>query len=277
MEKKRVAIQGLKGSFHHQAANHFFGESIDLCENETFQDVVGAVTSSEAEVGLMAIENSLAGCIIPNYALLRSSPIEVCGEVGLRVKMNLMALPGANVSDLTEVHSHQMAIRQCGGFFQKNKRMKVVEAFDTAGSAKNINDNQLKNTAAIASDLAAMEYNLEILEEGIEDHSLNYTRFLVVCAQGKSQVEEPNKVSVYFQTKNEAGALANTLTIISGLGINLSKLQSHPVPSKNSLYGFYTTLEIEDRTQLEDLNKIMHRMTIQFEILGVYRKGETHE
>ncbi len=273
---KKVAIQGLKGSFHHEASLHFFNEEIELCECETFSDVADAVVTKRADVALMAIENSLAGCIIPNYALLRSNPVEVCGEVGLRVKMNLMALSGTNVADIQEAHSHQMAIRQCGGFFQNHPHVKIVEAFDTAGSAKYIQDNKLQNIGAIASQQAAKEYNLEIIESGIEDNLLNYTRFLVLRNKGGEQIEDPNKVSVYFQTKNDPGSLANTLTIISGLGINLGKLQSHPVPSKNSLYGFYATLEIEEASQLTDLQQIMKRMTIQFEILGIYKKGETH-
>lgn len=276
MEKQRIAIQGLRGSFHHEASHHFFGDEIELCECDTFSNVVSAVTSEEADAALIAIENSLAGCIIPNYALLRSNPVDVCGEVGLRVKMNLMALPGTDLAALEEAHSHQMAIRQCGEFFQTYPHLKVVETFDTAGSAKHIKDNNLKNIAAIASQQAAKEYDLEILKAGIEDHLLNYTRFLVIRSKGKTTVDNPNKVSVYFQTKNDPGSLANALTIISGLGINLSKLQSHPVPSKNSLYGFYATLEIQDSSQLDDLNQVMKRMTIQFETLGIYRKGETH-
>lgn len=276
MKKQRVAIQGLRGSFHHEASHHFFGHDIELHECDTFPNVIDAVVSNKADAAMMAIENSLAGCIIPNYALLRTNPVEVCGEVGIRVKMNLMALQGTKISEIKEAHSHQMAIRQCGGFFQDHPHLKVVEAFDTAGSAKHIKDNGLMNIAAIASKQAAEEYELEILKEGIEDHLLNYTRFLVIRPEGKSFVEKPNKVSVYFQTKNDPGSLANALTVISGLDINLSKLQSHPVPSKNSLYGFYATLEIQDSSQLEDLYQVMKRMTIQFETLGIYRKGETH-
>ena len=172
MKNQRVAIQGLRGSFHHEASCHFFGKNIELAECTTFRDVVDAVVTKRADTALMAIENSLAGCIIPNYNLLRSSPVEVIGEVGLRVKMNLMALPGTTISQIEEAHSHQMAIRQCGGFFQKHPKMKVVEAFDTAGSAKHIKGNNLRNIAAIASQQAAHEYGLEIIQEGIEDHAL---------------------------------------------------------------------------------------------------------
>ena len=184
-----------------------------------------------------------------------------------------MALPGTKENEIDEVHSHQMAIRQCGSFFNNYPSIKIVESFDTAGSAKRIQEEKLLNVAAIASQQAASEYGLEIIKPSIEDHELNYTRFLVIQKKGRDKVNDPNKVSIYFQTKNDPGSLAQVLSIISGIGINLGKLQSHPVPSKNSLYGFYATLEIADLGQLEDLKRLMVRMTIQFEILGVYKKG----
>lgn len=273
---QKIAIQGLKGSFHHEAAHLYFHDEVGLVECETFPDVIQSVVSGKADHGVMAIENSLAGCILPNYGLLRNEPVEVVGEVGLRVKLNLMALPGIAPSAIEEVHSHQMAIRQCGNFFNDYPTIKVVEAFDTAGSAKNIKENNLQTTAAIASELAAKEYGLDVIKKGIEDHDLNYTKFLVIQNKGLNVPENPDRVSVYFQTKNAPGSLAQTLSIISGLGINIAKLQSHPVPSKNSLYGFYATLEIDDVDQLKDLKSIMHRLTLKFEVLGVYKKGETH-
>ena len=274
--REQVAIQGLRGSFHHEASNHFFDSKQELVECETFQDVAKAVISREADFGLMAIENSLAGCIIPNYNLIRKEQIQIHGEVGLRVKLNLLTNPGVVEDEINEVHSHQMALRQCGSFFDQYPKMKLVESFDTAGSARNIKEKGLTNTAAVAGELAAREYGLNILKKGIEDHDLNYTRFLVIRPKGEQFVSNPNKVSVYFQTSHETGSLAHTLTIISGLGINLSKLQSHPVPSKNSLYGFFATLEIDEISQLDDLTVIMKRMALRFEILGIYKKGETH-
>lgn len=273
---EKIAIQGLRGSFHHEAAHLYFHDAISLVECETFHDVVYAVTSGKADKGVMAIENSLAGCILPNYSLLRKEPIAVVGEVGLRVKLNVMALPGTQQEDVVEIQSHQMALRQCGNFFSSYPQIKVVEAFDTAGSAKHIQEHQLKNVAAIASELAAKEYGLDILQKGIEDHELNYTKFLVIQKEGEHETTNADRVSVYFQTKNDPGSLAQTLTIISGLGINLGKLQSHPVPSKNSLYGFYATLEIDEMGQLQDLESIMNRLALRFEILGTYKKGETH-
>jgi len=261
---KRIAIQGLKGSFHHEAANHFFEEEIELLECETFPEVADSVVNEESDYGLMAIENSLAGCIIPNYNLLRKKEIEVAGEVGLRVRLNVMALPGTDKKDIEEVHSHQMALRQCGSFFSNYPNIKVVEAFDTAGSAKKIQEEKLAGVATIASQQAAEEYGLEVILPSIEDHDLNYTRFLVLQKKDIIPIDNPNNVSIYFQTSNDAGSLATALTIISGLGINLSKLQSHPVPSKNSLYGFFATLEITELSQLHDLERIMNRMALTF-------------
>ncbi len=273
---KKVAIQGLRGSFHHEAAELYFHESPKLVECETFQDVINSVTDGVADIGIMAIENSLAGSIIPNYNLIRKHQVEIAGEVGLRVRMNVIAQSGTQMSDIKEVHSHQMAFRQCGGFFSDYPEIKMVESFDTAGSVKKIAENKLKHIAAIASKQAAKAYGMEIIKSGIEDHDLNYTRFLILQKRGGEKIDNPNKVSVYFQTSHDAGSLAHTLTIISGLGINLSKLQSHPVPSKNTLYGFYATLEITEIEQLHDLERILKRLALTFEILGIYRKGETH-
>ncbi|WP_424962772.1 prephenate dehydratase [Ekhidna sp.] len=273
---KRIAIQGIRGSFHHEAALHFFGEELELIECESFQSVVQSVTEGVADKGIMAIENSLAGCILPNYQLIRKNDVEVVGEVGLRVHLNLMALPDTKLEELEEVRSHQMALRQCGDFFTRYTNIRLVEHFDTAGSALEIKKNNLKRIAAVAGSLAAKEYGLGIIKEGIEDHDLNYTRFKILQRRGGLKEEIPDKVSIYFQTSHDPGSLAKALTVISGLGINLGKLQSHPVPSKNTLYGFYATLELTDADQLKDLKTMMKRMMLEFEILGVYKKGETY-
>lgn len=273
---EKVAIQGLRGSFHHEAAELYFHDTLQLIECETFKDVIDSVTSGTADTGIMAIENSLAGSIIPNYNLVRKNKVDIVGEVGLRVRMNVIALPGTSIDQIKETHSHQMALRQCATFFENHPEIKMVESFDTAGSVKEIAEQKLEGIAAIASQQAAKEYGMEIIKAGIEDHDLNYTRFLILRKQGGEPVEGANKVSVYFQTGHEPGSLAKTLTIISGLGINLGKLQSHPVPSKNTLYGFFATLEIQEPDQLRDLEIVMNRLTSDFEILGMYKKGTTH-
>lgn len=254
-----------------------FGNDLSLDECRTFRDVISSVQEGNSAYGMMAIENSLAGCIIPNYNLLRNSGLEVCGEVGLRVRLNLLANKGEAIEGLKEVRSHQMALRQCATFLNTLNGTQIVEAFDTAGSARDVLDNQLNGVGAIAGNLAASEYDLDILAEGIEDHKLNYTRFLVLKHSDQNHISKVReKVSVYFQTKHSPGSLAQLLTVISGLDINLSKLQSHPVPSKNSHYGFFATLDITEEKQLDNLKILMDSMTINYQILGVYQKGETH-
>lgn len=273
----KIAIQGVRGSFHHEASNHVFGDDISLVECTTFDEVTENTNKGDADFGIMAIENSLAGCIIPNYNLLRQSGLEVCAEVGIRVKLNLLALEGDSLEDLKEIHSHQMALRQCGSFLTTVNGTRIVEAFDTAGSAQYILENNLKGIGSIAGNLAVSEYGLNVLAEGIEDHKLNYTRFLVLKRKEADPImTEFNKTSIYFQTKHSPGALAQLLSVISGLGINLSKLQSHPVPSKNSLYGFFATLDFDSVDQIEHLKILLESMTIDYQILGIYKKGETH-
>ncbi|MEM6829430.1 MAG: prephenate dehydratase [Bacteroidota bacterium] len=275
--KKQIAIQGIKGSFHHEAANHVFGKDIELSECHTFDKVIQQVISKEADYGVMAIENSLAGCIIPNYNLIRASQLDVCGEVGIRVRLNLLGLKGVKAASLTELRSHQMALRQCATFLNGLDDVRVVEAFDTAGSAKEIADGKLSQVGAIAGKLAASEYGLEVLSEGIEDHELNYTRFLVLKHSDQARISKSsNKLSIYFETSHDPGSLAKLLSVISGLGLNLSKLQSYPVPSKNTHYGFFATLEFQEEKQVDHLKILLDSMTIVFEILGTYEKGQTY-
>ncbi len=276
-QKLKIAIQGIRGSFHHEASCHVFGEEISLVECKTFNEVTESTAEGVADFGVMAIENSLAGCIIPNYNLLRQSGLEVCGEVGLRVKLNLLALEGESMDGLTEIHSHQMALRQCATFLNTVNGMRIVETFDTAGSALNILENNLTGVGSIAGNLAASEYGLQVVAAGIEDHKLNYTRFLVLKRNERGPISSQfNKTSIYFQTSHTPGSLAQLLSVISGLGINLSKLQSHPVPSKNSLYGFFATLDFESVDQIENLKILLEAMTIHYQILGIYKKGETY-
>ena len=274
---RKVSIQGMKGSFHNEAALKVLGEDIELVECHTFEEVLDAVNTETAHYGVMAIENSLAGCIIPNYNLLRKSGLKVCGEVGIKVTLNLMALPNTPLEEIKEVHSHQMALRQCVTFLDNHSSIKRIEAFDTAGSAQMIKEKNMKGVAAIAGNLAAEEYGLEIIVPGIEDHLLNFTRFLILKKPDSPALSDTvNKLSVYFETKHTPGALAHFLTVVSGLGINLSKLQSFPIPSKNTHYGFYATFDISSPEQVEQLDIMLNALTLKFNILGAYKKGETH-
>lgn len=274
---KKIAIQGIRGSFHHEAAQYLFGPGIILDECRTFEAVAQSVLTNDSDYGVMAIENSLAGCIIPNYNLIRSTGLEVCGEVGIRVKLNLLGLKGSNPNLLVELRSHQMALRQCASFLRSMNGIRVMEAFDTAGSAKEIFEHSLKDVGAIAGSLAASEYGLDIFAEGIEDHELNYTRFLILKRPDQQSIaKKPTKLSIYFETTHSPGSLAQLLSVISGLGINLSKLQSYPVPSKNTHYGFFATLEFHEEKQVDHLKILLESMTITFQVLGTYEKGETH-
>lgn len=276
-ESLNIAIQGLAGSFHHEAAIHLYGENLNICECETFDQVAEQVKKGTVDFGIMAIENSLAGSIIPNYKLLRHSGLEICGEVGIKVHLNLLGLPGTTIEDIREIHSHPMALRQCNTYLKQHQQLQIVEAFDTAGSAKLILENGASNLAAIAGKLAAKTYKMEVLAEGIEDHNMNFTRFLAIrIPNGQHDLDRINKVSVYFETAHEPGSLAKFLTAVSDLNINLSKLQSYPIPSKNTHYGFYATLDIEPRQKL-DLEKMLEHGTIYHHILGAYERGETHE
>ena len=281
---RKVAIQGVAGCFHHEAAIKFWGEEIELIPGMTFNEAVDNIESGLADFGILAIENSLAGSIIPNYNLLRKSKLKICGEISIHIEQHLMTLPGQKMEDIKEVHSHPMALHQCKDFFMNYPKIKLVESNDTALSAKLIAENRTEGRAAIASKLAAERYGLEIIQRGIESHKDNYTRFLIVTRKLTENhqfvEEEPTndlKASIYFQTLHRKGSLAMVLTTIATYGINLAKIQSHPVPSKNSLYGFYADLEVENREQFQEVLQDLEHQTTLLEILGIYKRGGHNE
>ena len=271
-----ISIQGIEGCFHHDAARGYFGEGFEVKSALTFDAALEKVISGAADYGVIAIENSIAGSIIPNYQLLRKSGLRIGGEISIHIGQHLMALPGARLQDITEVQSHPMALHQCKDFFLDYSEIKLVESPDTAYSAKMIAINQMKGVAAIAGELAADIYGLEIIAHSIESHKDNYTRFLIVSS-GNEIVSDPDKASIYFQTAHASGSLGKVLNVISSFGVNLSKIQSHPVPSRNVLYGFYADLEIEGREQFEQVLKALDDYTTVMEVLGVYRKGGHNE
>ncbi len=268
----KISIQGIEGCFHHDAARSYFGEGFEVKPALTFDAALEKVLSGESDYGVIAIENSIAGSIIPNYQLLRKSGLKVRGEISIHIGQHLMALPGTRLQDITEVQSHPMALHQCKDFFLDHSGIKLVESPDTAYSAKMIATNQLKGVAAIAGELAADIYGLEIIARGIESHKDNYTRFLIVSS-GDDIVSDPDKASIYFQTAHASGSLGKVLNAISSFGVNLSKIQSHPVPSRNVLYGFYADLEIEGREQFEEVLKALEDYTTVMEVIGIYKKG----
>lgn len=269
-----VSIQGYEGSFHQMAARQYFGSDTSILPCATFRDVVKqAVDKSKTSGGIMAIENSIAGSILPNYHLLHQSDLQIAGEVYLRINQNLLVNKGITFSDIREVHSHPMALLQCIDFLEQHN-WKLVETEDTALSAKHLHQHHSKHIAAIAGTLAASLYNLEILAPDIQTQKDNYTRFLVLQLPSNAmQTNSADKASVTFYTDHSKGSLAKVLTIIAENGINLSKLQSMPIPESAWQYMFYADMEFETLQQFERVIEFMRNKTQSLKILGIYKNG----
>jgi len=270
----RVSIQGYEGSFHQVAAQQFFGKNVQVLPCGTFRDVIKiASNKKESDGGVMAIENSIAGSILANYNLLQKSNLKIIGEIYLQIKQNLLVNPGVKLEDIREVHSHTMALQQCYDFLDKYK-WKLVETEDTALSAKHVHQHKSKHIAAIASKLAAELFQLEVLAPGIQTMKNNYTRFLMLQRQDVAQmVADANKASVNFQTDHSRGSLARVLTKIAEGGINLSKLQSFPIPGSDFKYSFHADMEFDTIGQFENVVDQIKPLTEELKIYGVYKRG----
>ena len=267
----KIAIQGYEGSFHHIAANLYFGRDIEILPCDTFRAVATAVKRGEAHMGLMAIENSIAGSIIPNYSILQDENLQVAGEVYLPIKQNLMVLPNVELEDIREVESHSMALLQCVDYLDEHN-WKLIESEDTALSAKHIAEKGLRHTAAIASELAAEMFGLKIIAPEINTIKSNYTRFMVLKRYDHNIAPDANKASLYFKTDHTEGSLLKALNCLSG--INLSKLQSYPIPSEPWHYLFHIDLEF---SCLDDYIRNLNRLqtaTKEMHVYGVYRSGK---
>lgn len=272
--EKRIAIQGYEGSFHQVAAQLIFGKGLEVIPCATFRDVVKiAGNKKESEGAVMAIENSIAGSILANYNLLQKSDLRVVGEIYLQIRQHLLVNPGVKVEDIREVHSHTMALQQCYGYLDKFK-WKLVETDDTALSAKHVHQHKSKHIAAIASKLAAELFDLEIIAPNIHTLKNNYTRFLVLEREGQSDmIENADKASVYFHTDHSKGSLAKVLTRIADNGINLSKLQSFPIPGSDFKYSFHVDMEFDSTDQFNHVVKDIKPLTADLKIYGVYKRG----
>ena len=277
MGKTRVSIQGYEGSFHQVAARQFFGEDVEVITCATFREVVKVASDrKESDGGIMAIENSIAGSILPNYNLLQKSELRVIGEIYLQIGQQLLVNPGVRLEDIREVHSHPMALLQCIDFLEKHPNWKLVETEDTALSAKHLHQHRSKHVAAIASELAARLFGLEILAPDIQTMKNNYTRFLILQrADEAREVAEPDKASVNFHTDHSRGSLARVLTKIADGGINLSKLQSMPIPGSDWEYSFHADMEFDGVDQFQRVVEEIRPITAELKILGTYKKGRT--
>ncbi|HEY8387807.1 MAG TPA: prephenate dehydratase [Parasegetibacter sp.] len=275
---RTVSIQGYEGSFHQVAAQTYFGKDVKVLPCATFREVIKTASDKTlSDGGIMAIENSIAGSILPNYTLLQKSSLVVVGEVYLQINQNLMANPGVSLEEIKEVHSHHMALLQCSDFLDKYN-WKLIETEDTALSAKHIHQHRMKHAAAIASSLAAELYEMEILAPNIHTLKNNYTRFLVLERRDAAAVPDAaNKSSLYFETDHSKGSLVKVLTRIAEAGINLSKLQSFPIPGSQWKYFFHADMEFDSIEQFNSVIKEMTSVTEHLRVYGVYKKGKTIE
>ncbi|MDB5109874.1 MAG: pheA [Mucilaginibacter sp.] len=273
-DKPRVAIQGIRASFHEEAAFKYFGENIHTIECNSFKQTFEALQNNEADYVVMAIENSIAGSILPNYSLLLNYSFPVVGEVYLPIQLHLMALPGVAFEDIKYVTSHPIAIRQCVDFFDEYPHLKIVESSDTAACAKRIHDEQLTDTVAIANTLAAKLYGLDVLERRIESNKKNFTRFLILTHHENVVKGNANKASLCFQVSNQVGSLAKVLNIFAEHRVNMSKIQSMPVLGKPNEYNFYVDVEWSETKQYDTSIKQVLKYTHNFNILGEYERYE---
>lgn len=270
----KIAIQGEPGCFHQIAANKYFKKEVEVLSCIDFPTLVNEVISGKnCDMGIMAIENSIAGSIIQNYKLLQKSGLHIVGETYLPIQQNLIVLPGTKIQEIEEVHSHPMAIYQCREYLDSLDAIRLIEKEDTAGSVKEIKTNNWRNKAAIASTLAANIYDMEVLTPSIETNKQNYTRFLVVTKNEKFLESNPNKSSIYFSVPHQQGSLAKILTVISNYGINMSKLQSYPIVGEKWQYYFYLDLEYDDYNNYQNLYKELINNTTAIFTLGNYKNG----
>ena len=276
---KRIAIQGIKGSYHDIAAHKYFeGEDIELICCDTFEQVFEEMKNDSSVIGMTAIENTIAGSLLHNYELLRESGATIIGEHKLRISHSIMCLPEDNWDDIKEVNSHPVALMQCREFLHQHPDIKVVETDDTAGSAEAISRKHLRGHAAICSKFAAPLYGMKILQEGIETNKHNFTRFLVFCNQQRANllrdIRKANKASLVFSLPHEEGSLSQVLSILSFYKLNLTKIQSLPIIGKEWQYLFYIDLAFSDYTRYSQSIDAITPLTQELKILGEYQDGK---
>ncbi|THH41176.1 prephenate dehydratase [Neolewinella litorea] len=271
----RVSIQGYAGAFHEAAARmHFHDREVVTVPGHTFSEVVHQVEHQQSDVALMAIENTLAGSLMENYDLLQRSELRITGEVYLRIRQNLMALPGVHIEELREVYSHPIALMQVREFFKAWPRIKLVESADTALSARHVKESQDRTRGAVAHTLAAELYGLDILAQGIETNKLNHTRFLVLERGRDVSGDDGDKVSMSFSVSHEAGSLSRVLMVLDAYKINLTKIQSTPIVGRPWQYRFYVDFLLNGSITLNEALAGIRPITQELRILGIYSSGE---
>ena len=274
MMSKPIAIQGTKGSFHHQVAQQYFSTSATVIECMSFDSTVDSLLNGDTDTIIMAIENSIAGSIIPNYALIDNNNLKIIGEYYLGIEHHLMALKGQSMTSILEVHSHPMALLQCKVFFKNYPHIKLVEAKDTADVARQITEQQIEGVAAIASKNAAELYGLNVLAKSIQTIKHNETRFVIVKRQNH-QIERKglNKASLKFELDHKRGSLATILNVMSDCKLDLTKIQSLPKIETPWKYAFFVDVTFKSYKDYEKANSIMQLMAENFKVLGEYKNA----
>ena len=271
INEMKIAIQGIKGSFHHLVALNYFGPTVDIVECNTFQEIIVRLNQKEVERGVMALENSIAGSILPNYALIDDSNMHVIGEYNFSIDHNLMCFENQTLKDIKEVHSHPMALLQCKEFFNNYDHISLVEATDTAKVAQLISEKKLRGIAAIASKEAAKTYNLNVISESIQTINNNVTRFVILKNNLEPFKKEfYNKASLKFILDHQRGSLAAILNVLSDCLLNLTKIQSLPVIKTPGKYAFFVDVKFDNTDFFQKAVSILKIMALEFKIIGQY-------
>ncbi|MFR9503361.1 MAG: prephenate dehydratase [Rikenellaceae bacterium] len=277
---KKITIQGVEGCYHEVAARKYFeGEEIGVIPCATFGKLFETMAADRSLLGIAAIENTIAGSLLQNHNLLSDSSLRIVGEQKIRVSHVVAVLPGESIEDIKEVHSHPIALMQCGEWLSKHPSIKAVESDDTAESAKIISEQQLKGHAAICGAWAAELYGLEVIERGIETNHHNFTRFLILCdeeaIESYTQIDKINKASIQFSLAHSTGSLSKILTILSFYDVNLTKIQSLPIIGCEWEYLFYVDLTFDNIKRYRQALDAVRPLITDFKVLGEYIEAPT--
>ncbi len=274
----KVAIQGIESSFHHQAVQKLFpNEEISFLCCDSFNKVTNAVNNSAVDYGVIAIENTIVGSILPNYGLIDAGNFEILAETVLNIQMYVMALESESIHDIKEIHSHPVALLQCRDYLQKfPPQFKIIEGKDTASEAKRIKDQNLKGVAAIAGKQVAEKFGLKILDSNIQDIKENHTRFVLLGKKEKQRIQQADKASLKFVLEHNVGSLGNVLSLLTTFNINLTKIQSLPIVGKPWQYAFFVDVVFEEENFFFEVMEMLKKTVKELKILGVYKQDETH-
>lgn len=272
--KKVIGIQGIQGSFHHLVAQQYYGHDVQVKECMSFQELVQSLVSDEIQEAVMAIENSIAGSILPNYALIDENDLHVVGEHYIPIAMNMMALKGQQIDQIKKVYSHPMALLQCKEFFKKYPHIKLIEDADTAEVARRISEKQSKHVAAVASTAAANIFGLDILAADIHTKKSNATRFLIISKTKKEpNGEKIDKASLKFELESRTGSLVSVLNIMRDFDLNMTKIQSMPIIETPWKYSFFIDVTFDDYERFSKAMEVLRMMTEQLRIFGTYKNN----